>query len=477
MVQHSETIDTSGLDANAALALVHGTFQQLGWTVQFIDADRYSGFTKKTWGQPVDLITVRALPAALEVTSALPNAALDRKQTNAKKVQQFLAAWAGVSGSATDAQRSEWSAFVADVQQRTAAAIEAEKQEAAALDAVMPEKEKGAITTIGIAGVNVLVFILMWIGGVGFFEPAGEGLLRWGANFPPYTLDGQAWRLLTCIFVHVGVVHLVMNMYALFLVGTILEPMLGWKRYLAAYLATGLLASLTSLWWHPVPRLAAGASGAIMGLFGVFVALLTTKLVPPRTRASLLRGFLVYIGITLLYGLKQGVDNAAHLGGVLSGFVLGYAFLPFLKPERRRSPVPVLVAALLSVGICLYYLYRHPYDTRAFERADKVVSAHRVKALNLPDSLGGSDYANLLATQALPEWKAAEQELKVAAGYRLLPYQQQRRSLLNRYVQLRLRETELLIRMNRGDSTANAPFAQVSAELNSILEALSGQAK
>ncbi|RYY95431.1 MAG: rhomboid family intramembrane serine protease [Chitinophagaceae bacterium] len=475
MVQHSETIDTPGLDTASALPLVYGSFLKLGWTVQFIDAERVIGFTRKVWGQPVDQVTIRAADGRLEVTCALPTAHIDPRKTNAKKVAQFAGAWPGVSSTATDAQRADWAAVVADIRQRIAVALEEEKKEAEALKAVMPAGEQGAVACILLALVNIGVFVGMWLTGVGFFEPSIEGLLRWGANASTYTLDGEPWRLVTSMFVHIGVVHLLMNLYALFIVGAQLEPILGIRRFAAVYFATGIIASLTSLWWHNDSTVSAGASGAIFGLFGFFLALLTTDLIPRRTRKSLLQQILIYIGVSLLYGLKQGIDNSAHVGGLVSGLLFGYGFGPFLKPGRRRSPAPSLLALLLSVGIAGYYVTTHRYDTHSFEFVRKQLSAHSEKALTLPDSLSGAAYAERLASVALPEWKAAEQEMATAAGYRLPAYLLPHRELLTRYVRQRVRETELLIRLNRGDSSAGAPLAQLNTELGATLEALYGK--
>src|SRR5690606_29451613 len=83
---------------------------------------------------------------------------------------------------------------------------------------------------------NLLIFILMTVSGVHFLEPNNESLLNWGANYKPFTLDGQWWRLLSSCFIHIGVFHLAMNMYALIYIGLLLEPHLGKTRFLMAYL-------------------------------------------------------------------------------------------------------------------------------------------------------------------------------------------------------------------------------------------------
>jgi membrane associated rhomboid family serine protease len=98
----------------------------------------------------------------------------------------------------------------------------------------------------------------------------------------------------------------------------------------AVYLITGIAASLTSLWWHPA-TVSIGASGAIFGLYGVFLALLTTKFFPPIFKKSFALSIVVFVGGNLLIGLSGGIDNAAHLGGLVSGLIAGYLLYPFLK--------------------------------------------------------------------------------------------------------------------------------------------------
>ncbi|TCC87402.1 rhomboid family intramembrane serine protease [Pedobacter hiemivivus] len=108
----------------------------------------------------------------------------------------------------------------------------------------------GYFITPILLNLNLLIFILMVLLGVNPFNPDGESLIRWGANFKPVTTAGEPWRLLTNCFLHIGILHLLMNMYALVFIGVILEPYLGKTRFVAAYLLAGVGASVASLWWH-----------------------------------------------------------------------------------------------------------------------------------------------------------------------------------------------------------------------------------
>lgn len=127
--------------------------------------------------------------------------------------------------------------------------------------------------------LNIVVFLLFVIRGLGFISFKGQDLILWGANYGPLTKNGEAWRLLTNVFLHDGVLHLVNNMSGLLIVGLILEPVLGRKKYLLIYLLTGVLGSLTSMWWND-NMISLGASGAIFGLYGVFFKPTFTQIFP-----------------------------------------------------------------------------------------------------------------------------------------------------------------------------------------------------
>jgi rhomboid protease GluP len=195
---------------------------------------------------------------------------------------------------------------------------------------------RGYTATPIILMLNVLVFLLMVGMGVSPTEPSARHILDWGGNWGAATMSGEWWRLLTCAFVHIGFVHLAMNMVALVYVGAFLEPLVGTGRFAGAYLITAVTGSLLSLAIHP-DTISAGASGAIFGMFGVLLSLLTTRLIPPdiRKRLLLLMGF--YVVYNLLYGLKEGIDNAGHIGGLIGGLAIGYLLYPMLKKAQGAT--------------------------------------------------------------------------------------------------------------------------------------------
>src|SRR5678809_608301 len=118
------------------------------------------------------------------------------------------------------------------------------------------------------------------------------------------------------------------------------------RKYIIAYLATGIFASLASLWWHSEGINSAGASGAIFGLYGVFLALLFTNLIPKQVRSALLQSIGIFVVFNIVYGMRSGIDNAAHIGGLLTGMLIGFIFYLELSGRimiRRSMAAPLIM--------------------------------------------------------------------------------------------------------------------------------------
>jgi rhomboid protease GluP len=122
--------------------------------------------------------------------------------------------------------------------------------------------------------LNVIIFGLMVISGVPALNPTALTLMQWGANFGPLTLGGQWWRMLASLFLHFGVIHLLLNMVFLANIGSFIEKVFGNVAYLILYLTAGIAGGAAGLAWHSFFAVSAGASGAIFGLYGALVAVL-----------------------------------------------------------------------------------------------------------------------------------------------------------------------------------------------------------
>jgi len=184
--------------------------------------------------------------------------------------------------------------------------------------------------------INIVLFLTMVISGLGFINFRAPDLLIWGANFGPLVRDGEWWRLLTNTFLHGGIMHIFSNMIGLILLGFILEMQLGKIRFLLSYLFTGIVGSIASILWNQ-STVSVGASGAIFGLCGIFLAHLISKFYDESFTKAFLIGTLIFIGYNLFLGLTGGIDNAAHIGGLTSGFILGLIFrFTIEKPVAKK---------------------------------------------------------------------------------------------------------------------------------------------
>ncbi|EMO54095.1 rhomboid family intramembrane serine protease [Leptospira noguchii] len=183
--------------------------------------------------------------------------------------------------------------------------------------------------------LNILIFLIMVFSGVHFFYPDGLQLLDWGANRRIETLGGQWWRLFTNMFLHSGIQHLVLNGCGLIISALFVEPVLGRIRFLILYIVSGLCGSLASIVWYP-NTISIGASGAIFGIYGAILSLLLRNVFPKEDKKTILIMVGTTITISLFWGLFGGIDNAAHIGGLVGGTILGIILFQFGKMDRRN---------------------------------------------------------------------------------------------------------------------------------------------
>ena len=232
---------------------------------------------------------------------------------------------------------------------------------------VRPEASIG-VTQI-ILGINVAVFVGMvldtllnsHVAGTSIMEFSIPQSIHWGANAGLLTFSGEWWRLLTNIFVHGGIIHIAFNMWCLWNLGALCESLYGRWTYVAIYLICGVGASITSAAWNPY-RASVGASGAIFGLAGALLAAfkLGEFSVPRSALSGTLRSLGVFVVYNLLFGLLPGIDNTAHIGGLITGLVLG-GLIALIAPQQAQAQrrvavflVVTLVLAVIAIGSARY---------------------------------------------------------------------------------------------------------------------------
>ena len=198
--------------------------------------------------------------------------------------------------------------------------------------------------TLALVVMCVGVFALQLFFGVNPTNPTNQALIAWGANFLPFSLGEAPWRLVTSLFLHIGFMHLLFNMFALYYFGQVAERMFGAVNFLALFLLSGVGGNLLNnyLGLHSVmagepPIISAGASGGIMG---IGMALLVTALTKTSFNNFALnfRSLLIVMAINLSYGfLVGGIDNASHVGGAIVGGLLGVVYVMQYRVIRQQQ--------------------------------------------------------------------------------------------------------------------------------------------
>ena len=223
----------------------------------------------------------------------------------------------------------------------------------------------------GFTITNVLIAIMVGVYLVGVAKSgaaslvggaSGRVLVDLGASQPFLIADGQYWRLFTEMFLHFGIIHLALNMYALFIIGNVVEAELGRARYLGLFLVTGWFASAIAYWLTPplvagpdgpILQIGAGASGAIFGLFGVFLAY-NYRRRHLAFYANRLRQIVMIIVLNLVFTFSiPGISWQAHVGGLVAGLVGGYAVDGFGARVSRTAAFVVTMIALLASSIVI----------------------------------------------------------------------------------------------------------------------------
>ena len=240
------------------------------------------------------------------------------------------------------------------------------------------------VVTLAILAINVVVFLITTYAG-GSTNP--EVLLDFGASFTPYFRRGEYWRLVMPMFLHIGWLHLIVNSYALFILGPILERVYGYGRFALLYVAAGIGSSALSM--SLSRSVSAGASGAIFGISGAMLVAgyLHRDVIPPHWGRALGKGILPFIIVNLVFGFSvRGIDNWGHLGGLVTGMALAALIPPPVpdfspwsdgeRPSQALLALPVIVVALAMAATAQHY-YRSRDAMRLLEEGTRLRSAHR----------------------------------------------------------------------------------------------------
>lgn len=301
------------------------------------------------------------------------------------------------------------------------------------------------IVTYGLTLVNVLIFGIMVLRGIHTGD--SDDLIRWGANYGPAIVANQWWRLLTCMFLHGGFLHILCNGYALYHLGSVVERMLGRPFYVVIYFVSGIMGSLASVWWNPM-GMSVGASGAVFGIFGALLTFvfLYRHFIAPEAVAALRKNAIFVLALNFLLGFTvEAIDMAAHVGGFLGGVAATAVLCRLPRPvsrrtQRMRMAWVIGLGLAVTIGACATL----PRSIVAWDRIvnefiqteiDVNASLDQMFAVTEPVKLSNQELAARFKVQVLQRWAQVRADLDNARRIAKLPSRVQRQfASLDQYV-------------------------------------------
>ena len=232
------------------------------------------------------------------------------------------------------------------------------------LDLLFARSQRANVTIVLIA-LNALAFVASAGMSGNLMQVGSPVLLKLGANHAPLVMQGEVWRLVAAMFLHGGLLHIGLNMFALYQAGQIVERLFGAAGFLLLYLGAGIAGNVASMWWNP-QAVSVGASGAVFGVYGALLAYLRAQpgSMPMSVFNQIRSSTLAFIGYSLFAGVAlPGIDNGAHVGGLLGGMAIGYGLAQPLDSTRSLhlgSP-RALIALLLVALACGWMWQRVPH--------------------------------------------------------------------------------------------------------------------
>lgn len=236
-----------------------------------------------------------------------------------------------------------------------------DEQAHAAFEQRLREMTPSLWALYAVVALNVGVWLANLASGLDALQPATADLFRWGASSASAVVrDGEWWRLLTATVLHGGLLHLALNMYALWVAGTQVCRWFGNGQFLLIYWGSALAGSALSLHFSAQQAVSVGASGAVFGVLGAVLAGVYQHRarVPRSVVAQLLTSQGLFVALSLAQGFtREGIDNAAHVGGLLAGAVMAWLLVEVVDDQasaahrRRRQGWALAVVALAVAGL------------------------------------------------------------------------------------------------------------------------------
>ncbi|MFN5183127.1 MAG: rhomboid family intramembrane serine protease [Bacteroidota bacterium] len=305
--------------------------------------------------------------------------------------------------------------------------------------------------------LNLMLYVAVSVQDGNFFLPTGETILLLGGDTPSLTLNGEWWRIITACFLHFGILHFASNMFALIQLGKIIENFVGSLRLAIVYLFCGISGGMASNWWYSDTGMgvSAGASGAIFGLLGFFLALVTTEFVRKEVRWPMIKSIGGSVLLNLALSTFAEFNNAAHLGGLFSGLISGYlVWIIYKISNNYREIIYTVLHLFFCLAMFLFLLPAIPKTSillnELFERIEK---SKRETAADVDRMMKSSPIVESDTTIYVQKWDAPKRKID---SLKLFGDNESLMEVINyqeKEIKLRKRETSLLVSINSGNTS------------------------
>lgn len=283
-----------------------------------------------------------------------------------------------------------------------------------------------------------------------------DSLISWGSNYYTNTLNGEYWRLISANFLHLNFIHLFSNMLFLWFIGIKLEPHIGRTRFLSAYLLTALSSSVISLYFNiNTIDLSIGASGAVFGMFGLFIAMYASKSNSYQISYPLIISVVLFLAISIIpdenASYNIGIDHAAHFGGLISGGLIGLFYFPSLQQQNSKKllfgTIAILSIVFILLTTSLFYSSFKLNKVIYFEKMEEF-SLNEKEAIQYlysqPSNYSNEEFSNFYAQIGIPNFKRNLQILGEIQSLNLPKAYRIRNNLMIRYCKARIQSFQYL---------------------------------
>jgi rhomboid protease GluP len=351
-IQYEKRLPAEGINNWEVFCIAAESCKELEWDFLVVDEKTFTATTPTQWTLSEEVITITIENDEIIFKSQSENLELYEAGRNQKNIEEyFLPVFEKIKKRLGSSELA--SAAVAfknkTLQQLSSGSRVASEHVSFGF--------KGHEVTLFFMLANAAMFIVMAYNGVDIYDPSPQDITRWGGNVREFVKAGDWWRLLSNLFVHLGIYPLLINLFGLYFIGLMVETILGKLKFLIAYIVTGSLASLASIYFLG-GSVTAGASGAIAGLYGVLIAFATTPYINKKFNWFWLSGIAVYVLLNLWMSIEGGIDTVANWGGLVAGMCVGYLFYYFhFRRNHARAGGTRISVEIMLIAAILVYLY------------------------------------------------------------------------------------------------------------------------